>query len=63
MLEADHAAAHSASCEALDIHILSLAVIRAGERGDGSRGLDFFRTEGARLIPPPTADDLYESEA
>jgi hypothetical protein len=27
------------------------------------RGLDHFRQEGARLIPPPTGDDPYEDEA
>jgi replication-associated recombination protein RarA len=27
------------------------------------RGLDHFRKEGARLTPPPTADDPYEDEA
>ena len=27
------------------------------------RGLEHFRKEGARLIPPPTADDPYEDEA
>jgi hypothetical protein len=27
------------------------------------RGLDHFRAEGARLIPPPTEDDPYEDEA
>jgi hypothetical protein len=27
------------------------------------RGLDHFRKEGARLIPPPTGDDPYEDEA
>ena len=27
------------------------------------RGLDHFRSEGALLIPPPTADDEYEEEA
>jgi replication-associated recombination protein RarA len=27
------------------------------------RGLDHFRKEGAKLIPPPTADDPYEEEA
>ena len=27
------------------------------------RGLDHFRSEGAKLIPPPTADDAYEDEA
>ena len=27
------------------------------------RGLDHFRREGARLNPPPTADDPYEDEA
>jgi replication-associated recombination protein RarA len=27
------------------------------------RGLDHFRSEGAKLIPPPTADDPYEDEA
>jgi replication-associated recombination protein RarA len=27
------------------------------------RGLDHFRKEGAKLVPPPTADDPYENEA
>ncbi|MGL3109400.1 hypothetical protein [Bradyrhizobium sp. BR 1432] len=27
------------------------------------RGIDHFRKEGAKLIPPPTADDPYEDEA
>jgi replication-associated recombination protein RarA len=27
------------------------------------RGLDHFRSEGARLIPPPIGDDPYEDEA
>jgi hypothetical protein len=27
------------------------------------RGLDHFRNEGAKLIPPPTGDDPYEDEA
>jgi replication-associated recombination protein RarA len=27
------------------------------------RGLDHFRSEGAKLIPPPTADDPYIEEA
>jgi hypothetical protein len=27
------------------------------------RGLDHFRCEDAKLIPPPTADDPYEAEA
>ncbi|MCC8969426.1 hypothetical protein [Bradyrhizobium brasilense] len=27
------------------------------------RGLDHFRREGAKLIPPPTEDDPYEDEA
>jgi hypothetical protein len=27
------------------------------------RGLDHFRKEGARLVPPPTGDDPYEDEA
>ena len=27
------------------------------------RGLDHFRSEGARLVPPPTADDPYEAVA
>src|SRR5258707_4953269 len=27
------------------------------------RGLDHFRKEGAKLFPPPTADDPYEDEA
>jgi hypothetical protein len=26
-------------------------------------GLDHFRKEGVRLIPPPTADHPYEDEA
>ena len=26
-------------------------------------GLDHFRKEGARLIPPPTEPDLYEDQA
>ncbi len=27
------------------------------------RGLDHFRQEGAKLVPPPTGDDPYEDEA
>ena len=27
------------------------------------RGLDHFRKEGAKLVPPPTEPDLYEEEA
>jgi hypothetical protein len=27
------------------------------------RGLDHFRGEGAKLVPPPSADDFYEDEA
>ena len=27
------------------------------------RGIEHFRTEGAKLIPPPTGDDPYEDEA
>lgn len=27
------------------------------------RGLDHFRKEGAKLIPPPTEPDPYEAEA
>jgi hypothetical protein len=27
------------------------------------RGLDHFRNEGARLVPPPTGDDPYDDEA
>jgi hypothetical protein len=27
------------------------------------RSLDHFRKEGAKLVPPPTADDPYEDEA
>ena len=27
------------------------------------RGLDHFRNEGAKLIPPPIGDDPYEDEA
>ena len=27
------------------------------------RGLDHFRSEGAKLIPPPTEPDPYEDEA
>ena len=27
------------------------------------RGLDHFRSEGAKLVPPPTEPDPYEDEA
>ena len=27
------------------------------------RGLEHFRTEGAKLVPPPTEPDAYEAEA
>ncbi len=27
------------------------------------RGLDHFRKEGAKLVPPPTEPDAYEAEA
>jgi hypothetical protein len=27
------------------------------------RGLDYFRSEGAKLVPPPTANDPYEDES
>ena len=27
------------------------------------RGLDHFRTEGAKLMPPPSGDDAYDAEA
>ena len=27
------------------------------------RDLKHFRSEGAKLVPPPTADDPYENEA
>lgn len=27
------------------------------------RGLDHFRSEGAKLVPPPTGSDPYEDEA
>jgi hypothetical protein len=40
---------------ALDMHTL------AGRKL--GRGLDHFRKEGAKLIPPPTGDDAYEDEA
>jgi replication-associated recombination protein RarA len=30
---------------------------------DQHTGLDHFRKEGAKLVPPPTADDPYEDEA
>ena len=40
---------------ALDMH-----TIRGKAMG---RGLDHFRKEGAKLVPPPTADDPYEDEA
>ncbi|KYK50419.1 hypothetical protein A1D31_20135 [Bradyrhizobium liaoningense] len=40
---------------ALDMHTM---------RGKAmGRGLDHFRTEGAKLIPAPTGDDPYEDEA
>jgi hypothetical protein len=40
---------------ALDIHTMKGKAM--------GRGLDHFRKEGAKLIPPPTADDPYEDEA
>jgi hypothetical protein len=27
------------------------------------RGLDHFRAQGAKLVPPPTDDDPFEDEA
>lgn len=40
---------------ALDMHTMKGKAL--------GRGLDHFRKEGARLIPPPTGDDEYEDEA
>jgi replication-associated recombination protein RarA len=40
---------------ALDMHTMNGKAM--------GRGLDHFRAEGAKLIPPPTADDPYEDEA
>ena len=40
---------------ALDIHTMKGKAM--------GRGLDHFRQEGAKLIPPPTADDPCEDEA
>ena len=40
-----------------------LTINRAIGGGGIGRGLDHFRKEGARLIPPPTGDDPYEDEA
>jgi hypothetical protein len=40
---------------ALDMHTLKGKAM--------GRGLDHFREEGARLVPPPTGDDPYEDEA
>ena len=40
---------------ALDMHTMKGKAI--------GRGLDHFRKEGAKLMPPPTGDDPYEAEA
>jgi len=40
---------------ALDVHTMKGKAM--------GRGLDHFRTEGAKLIPSPTGDDPYEDEA
>lgn len=40
---------------ALDMHALKGKAM--------GRGLDHFRKEGAKLVPPPTADDPFEDEA
>ncbi len=40
---------------ALDMHTMTGKAM--------GRGLDHFRTEGAKLVPPPTTDDPYEDEA
>jgi hypothetical protein len=34
-----------------------------GDNEKLERGLDHFRKEGVRLIPPPTADDPYGDDA
>jgi hypothetical protein len=39
------------------VDLLTLAGKKLG------RGLDHFRKEGAKLVPPPTGDDPYEDEA
>jgi len=44
-----------ATCRAGDQHTL------AGKKL--GRGLDHFRREGAKLVPPPTEPDPYENEA
>jgi biopolymer transport protein ExbD/biopolymer transport protein TolR len=49
--------------------VASAPIARAGARAGNpagrrlGRGLDHFRKEGAKLVPPPTADDPYENEA
>ena len=40
---------------ALDIHPMKGKAM--------GRGLDHFRSEGAKLVPPPTGDDPYIEEA
>ena len=40
---------------ALDMHTMK------GKALD--RGIDHFRSEGAKLVPPPTEPDAYEDEA
>jgi hypothetical protein len=40
---------------ALDMHIIAGKTL--------GRGLDHFRKEGAKLIPPPIEPDPYEDEA
>jgi hypothetical protein len=40
----------------------SSSVVRIKGEAMG-RGLDHFRREGAKLVPPPTDDDPYEGEA
>jgi replication-associated recombination protein RarA len=41
-------------------HTLDMHTMKGKAMG---RGLDHFRSEGAKLVPPPTEPDAYENEA
>jgi hypothetical protein len=41
-------------------HALDMHTMKGKAMG---RGLDHFRSEGAKLVPPPTEPDAYENEA
>jgi hypothetical protein len=54
----------SAPIEALRVDDTHYALDMHTMKGNAmGLGLDHFRSESARLIPPPTADDPYEDEA